>query len=1067
MKILSRICSTLFLLSIAWTTIYAQQIKVSGKVVDDTNEMLPGVTISIKGTTVGTITGNNGVYSLTVPDKSAILVFSFIGFKNQEVLVGDQSVINIQLEPTILNLDEVIAVGYGTQKKSDITGAVASLDLKTLEERPQTNLTQALQGNIAGVNVTTSAASAEDNASILIRGQNSITASNNPLIVLDGIPYSGGLGSISPNDVASIEILKDASSSAIYGARGANGVILVSTKQGKKGKTKLSYNGIYSFDEIAHLPDMQDASDFWAYRWERGVTNPTHILGISSHETLASRISQAFSGNETNNTMINAFMQGYPGQTWDSVVNGIISKYDPYTTDYETLKQIAAEFAFPAGGRNTDWVDLATRLGHKQRHNVALSGGTEQANYYTSVDYNNVEGIAVGDDYKSVVFRINLNLKIRNWIKFGTNTHIGFYDRSGSAASFGGSGGAFLADPTYFSHNEDGSISSNPDPENVNTVSPLEPLLYDNSDLQKRITTNNFLDIDIPFIKNLQYRLNTGYLWSNRQKRSYKDFNTVAGRKVGGLSSLGDNTGHNWTIENVLTYKKELGLHNIFATALYSAQESLSESGTFTGKGYANDVRSWYQYNDAETKTASQGYSKSSHLSQMIRLNYGYNSRYLLTATARRDGYSAFGDSKKFGVFPSVALGWNIANESFAKNWDVIDVLKLRASWGINGNEAVSAYSTLPTMAGRNYIDEFGNVLYGYYPSKLQNPDLGWETTESYNLGLDFALIRGRIRGALETYKSATSDLLLNETISAINGTTKITRNIGETSNYGIELQLSTVNIDNRTFSWRTDFNCSTFNTEIVNVGLYDEEGNPMDDIASGWFIGHPVATNYDYVFDRVLQKSDFVTDENGDYVLNIYQAYQLREEVANEVVSYQAPFPGKPIVKDIDGNGIIDGDDRQIIGDRMPDFIAGLTNTFKYKNLTFSFFLNGVWGITRRNDMLNVLQYGGTRRMGGVEFWTPENGATDMPGVNLTGTVGQNLYVYQKANYVRIQDITLSYDLPQRWLSAIAFNDLTAFVNIKNAHTFTEWDGLDPEYSGVAGIPRARSYVLGLRFSF
>ena len=1046
---------------------YQNKKSVSGKVTDSSGNPLPGVTVVVKGTMQGTITDVNGDYSILSLPNNTTLQFSFIGMQSQEFVVGSQSTINVQLEVDAIGIEEVVAIGYGSQKKRDITGAVASFDASVLEKRPQTNVMQALQGMVAGLNISTSSSTAEDDASMFIRGENSISASNTPLIVLDGIPYEGGMSSISPNNIKSIEVLKDASSTAIYGSRGANGVILISTKQGTESKLKVSYSGYYSVDGIAYMPDMQDASEYWDYSWERLVTNPLGILTTQSTTSLYSKITSAFSGDENSNTEIASFMQGYPDQTWYTFVKGITSKYDTYVSDYETLQEIAKEFAYPEGGRNTNWMDLATRMGHKQRHNVAISGGTKVVKYYTSIDYYNVEGIAKGDDYQSIVFRINLNMNITDWMKYGTNTSIGFYDRSGVTVSVGGSNGAFVFNPLYIPYNDDGSLNIYPDPNSASTSNPLESLLYKNSDLQKRITTNNYLDIDIPRVKGLNYRLNTGYIWTDRNQKTYYGQDTYVGINNDGKLTISDDTSYDWTIENILSFKRNFGAHKIFLTALYSAQEQLYESNDYTGLGFDNDTRTYYQLGSANTITSSADYTKKTYLSQMLRANYGFDERYLVTATVRRDGYSAFGSSNKFGIFPSIALGWNIANEKFASDWGKIDVLKFRLSLGKNGNNAISAYATLPTMSSSTYIDEDGNTLYGYYAKKLENSDLGWETTVSLNGGLDFTLFGGRVRGSLDAYKSKTSDLLLNETISSLNGTTSITRNIGKTSNRGIELQVSTVNINNDLFSWKTDATLSTYDSEIVDVGLYDDNGNPTDDVSSEWFIGHPVDVNYDYVLDRILQKDDFITDDNNNYVYDDNGSYQLKDDVAEDVVVYGDAFPGKPIVKDINGDGLISGsDDKEIIGKTIPSLTAGMTNTFKYKNWTLSFFLNSVWGITRKNELVNSSGYNGDRKMSDISYWTPDNASTDIPGINISSTTAQTLYLYEKANFVRLQDVTLAYDLPESLLQTIGFSNFSAYINVKNAYTFTNWRGLDPEYSSVRGIPRVRSFILGLRFS-
>jgi len=916
--------------------------------------------------------------------------------------------------------------------------------------------------------VVSSTSSAEDAATIQIRGQNSIKASNNPLIILDGIPWDGGFSSINPNDVESMEVLKDASSTAIYGSKGANGVILITTKKGS-GELKVSYSGHYSWDEIAHLPDMQDAGQFWASSWEQDKTNYMSRPGDQSVVDLYD-LFDTKSFDELN-PLVQAFMQGYPGQTWDEVSGAILANYpSDMHHDRATLLLIAEDFAYPAGGRNSDWLKAATRTGHKQSHSISISGSTDKLRHYLSGTYDKAEGIAIGDDFERMMFRINLDYDLLDWVNYGTNTSFGFYDRSGVPAEFHGNDGAFLLAGVYNIYNEDGSIDLSPKEGDTGVTNPLENLLFDNEDKETRLVSNHYLDVAVPGIKGLHYKLNTGFTWKYRNSRTYKGANTVEGAKTPqGKLSIQNTKGYSWTIENILSYDREFGKHHVFLTGLYSADESLNDQNGTLASGFVSDDLTYWSAPKAENLTPTASYWKRNHISQMFRANYGFDDRYLITGTVRRDGYSAFGDDTKYGVFPSVALGWNIANESFMETVGMVDILKLRASYGVNGNEAISPYTTLPNLSsGYNYISPTGTVQYGYYPQKLANTVLGWETTESYNIGLDYTLLNGKVRGAIDAYTSRTYDLLLNETISAVNGTTSIARNIGETKNKGIEFQVSTVNIDNGELFWRTDFNATAYRTEIVNVNQFDEEGNPTDDIASKWFLGHPVKVNYDFVMDRILQKEDFITDTEGNYVLDANDAYQLKDP-ESVVTDVNNPYPGMTLVQDTNGDGEIGDADKVIIGDRIPDFMAGMTNTFKYKNWTFSFFLNSVWGVSKKNEFLVYTNLGPERQIANIPFWTPENPTTELPGIN-DGNRDKTLYPYTDVNFVRIQDVTLSYTFPE----IIGLSNFEIYANVKNLHTFTNYEGIDPEYDETANtnianarIPRTRSLILGLRMSF
>ncbi|MBY5959388.1 SusC/RagA family TonB-linked outer membrane protein [Membranicola marinus] len=1038
-------------------------LNVSGTVTDETGGPLIGVNIKVKGTNKGTSTDLEGRFIFRDVNEQATLVFSYVGYQTQQVELKGRTNISVTMTEDLQTLDEVVVVGYGTQKKSDVTGSVVSFDTEILESRPQTNLIQALQGNVPGMTVTTSGSSAEDGATILIRGQNSITASNSPLVIMDGVPYNGSFSEINPNDVKRIEVLKDASSTAIYGSRGANGVILITTKSGQAGKMRINYSGMYSFDNIAHLPDMQNASEYWADRIERNVINV--LTQPSNTESLRDRLYEVFNGEDTE---ISAFMEGYPGQTWDGFIDNLLSQYPDNVHDRGTLLSLADDLAYPTNGRDIDWIDLATRTGHKQQHSLSVSGGTEQTKYYLSGIYTNTTGIARGDKFEKMTFRVNLDQRLLKGLHYGTNTQIGFFDRGGHAATWGGNSGAFMLSPLYVPFNENGTINLSPIPEDTKIQNPLEPLLFENEDNETRVITNHYLDWEIPGISGLKYKLNTGFTWNANDNKTYKGLNTVTGRIDGGNLHIGNFKDNSWIIENILSYHKEMGLHSLFFTGLYSAQENKRENNRINGRGFANDVMSFFQPAQAQILTADAAYARKGYISQMLRANYSYDNRYLITATLRRDGYSAFGDDTKFGLFPSVALGWNLANESFFADMTAFDQLKLRLSYGENGNEAIGPYSTLPRMSSKNYISPDQTQLFGFFPQRLSNPSLGWETTKSLNAGIDFSLKSGRFSGSLDVYTSRTSDLLLNETISAINGTTSILRNIGETLNHGAEVQLSSINMSSRDFSWETIMNFSTYQSEIVQVGLKDDDGAYIDDVASQWFIGHPVNVNFDYEVDRILQKEDFMVDGSGVYILDENNNYQLRPEVAEEIVLVtNTARPGQPILRDVNGDGVITGsDDKVIHGNRNPDFLAGLTNTVRYKSWSFTVFLNGVWGVTKANGLINSRSIGPRRKLN-INYWSPENPVNTYPGINAGSQLNVPGYApYHKADFIRLQDISLSYKVPGSTLIRWPVSGIEGFINVKNAYTFTSWQGLDPEYSSQSGVPRARSFIFGLRLT-
>jgi TonB-linked SusC/RagA family outer membrane protein len=954
---------------------FAQNKTISGTVKGDDTMLLPGVTVVVKGTTQGTVTNVSGEFNLPNVSEDAILQFSFIGMKAQEIPVAGVSTLNVVMESETLGLDEVVVVGYGTMKKSDLTGSVVSINEEALLSRPSVNLEQMLQGNMAGLSLSVDGNSAEgSNNTLNIRGKSSISAGNSPLIILDGVPFEGSLSEINPNDVGSIEILKDASSAAIYGARASSGVILISTKKGERGKMITSYNGYFGFDPMVNVPKLLDGSTFYELKTARDLATTT------------------------------TEDEGY------------------------------------AEGRSTDWLSLITQTGKRQEHNISFRGATEKTNYYVSAGYTDVQGIAIGDEYTRFLFRVNLEQKLNSWISFGTNSQFGYYDRSGVEANFGN---AYIMNPLGEAYNEDGSMKLYTWEDAVYNVNPLNTTLYENSDITRRFFTNNYIQMDFPFLKGLTYKLNTGYDYSSRLAQTYRGLDTDAGLTTSGSLDVNSFYEENWLIENIVSYSADFGKHKIFITGLYSAQNEWNDTEKLHAEGFPNDVMTYYQADNATLIEPSSNYSENAHLSQMVRAHYSYDSKYMLTATVRRDGYSAFGADQKFGIFPSVALGWNIAEESFMQNADALDQLKLRVSYGSVGNEAISSYSTLSTLSSINYVDADGNTLFGFYPEDIGDASLSWETSKSINVGVDFGFFNSRLRGLVDVYYGRTTDLLLDKSISAVNGTDNITQNIGETKKRGIEFQISSINISKPNFTWSTNFNIAHNRSEIVNVGLTDENGNYTDDVGSKWFIGEPIDVDYDYAFDGIWQEDTEDTPQGS-------------------------VTAGDIKVKDADGDGEITTDDRIIQGQADPDFIAGMTNNLKYKNWSFVVFVNASYGINKVNDFLSTNDQDLRYNRYPVEYWTAENMSNSYSRNDRTqNTNSYGVDFYRDANFIRIQEVTLSYDFPKTVLDRIGFSNLNMYVNVKNPLTITNWKGLDPEFDDQLDKPQNMTYLFGMKFSF
>lgn len=955
--------------------------QIRGKVTDgDRNEPFAGVTVQVKGTQRGTFTDASGIFSINA-DQGEALSFSFIGYKPAERIITGNGDINIILYPDEKQLDEVVVVGYGVQKKSDVTGSVASISTETLESRPNANLIQSLQGSVAGLSISITGSNAEGSATTTrIRGSRSITASNAPLVILDGVPYSGNWSEINPNDIQSMEILKDASSSAIYGARGANGVILIQTKKGKDGdKVLVSYDASITSSTAINIPKMMDGPTFGAYKLEAGLV-------------------QSF-------------------------------------TEAEMYGQNAT----------TDWVDLALRTGFDQQHNLSLRGSGNNSRYFISGNYTSNKGIAKNDDFSRIMLRINFDQTVNKFITIGTSTQYGFYDRSGNAANFDA---AFTMNPLGRPFTESGEIRLSTWEDASYDRNPLSSLNDVNVNHKNVLVSNNYLDVNLP-VEGLTYKLNTGYTYQTQAEQNYQGRNTYEGLQSNGALEISNNYQVDWLVENILSYSRLFGKHKIFLTGLYSAQGYKQESNGIKASGFPSDVMTFYQPGKASFMLPSASQDKSNHLSQMARANYSYDSRYLVTATVRRDGFSAFGADRKYGLFPSLAFGWNITNESFVKDSqfkEVVNNLKFRVSWGKNGNEAISPYASLPNLRSLDYLSSDHSTLFGFYPSRLASALLGWETTTSTNIGFDFGILNDRISGSLDYYLTKTFDLLLSRSIPPINGASEILENIGQTKGSGIDFQISSVNMDRNNFRWSTTLSFIHNRTELVDVGLYGTNGEPIDDLASEWFIGHEVNVNYDYLFGGIWQEGE---STEPDKIAGFIKYIDVND----------------------DGD-ITPGEDKQIIGKRTPSFTAGLSNTFTYANVSLSIFINGSVGETRPNYLLTPATLSYRQNQLEKVFWTPEDPINTYPANIPDGSVNlRRMYFYEKTDFLRVQDVSLSYTFERKLIEKAGFSRLEAYISVRNLFTLTNWSGLDPEFTSSGSvqraIPQTRQLTFGIRTSF
>ena len=972
---------------------------VKGQVTDKNGDPVIGATVKVKNAQAGTVTDYDGNFVLNVHNPGT-LVITYIGYLTKEVTFNLGQTLNITIEEDATALDEVVVVGYGVQKKSDVTGSVTSINKDRLSKLPVTNVLQAVQGAAAGVTITQGSSIPGDAPSALVRGRNSINAGTGPYIVVDGIPISksgGSLNDINPADIESMEILKDASATAIYGTNGANGVILITTKHGKDGKPTVSYNGYVGFEDFAKKMDFCNGA----------------------------QITQRYKDYVAQN----------PGETM----------YNDYVKNQN-------EAAAQAAGQETDWIyDMVSQTGIIQDHNVTVNGGAERIKYFISGDYMSQKGVLKGFNYKRYSMRMNVDADVTNYLKIGTNSYIVSHNRDGGRVNF------LMAEamsPYGQVYNEDGSYCIYPMYTESLFFNPMRDVNQDHERRQWNINLNAYAEMDFGNIwkplAGLRYKFNFGYSFVPRRENYY---NGTEQNDQNGYGYIFNAETQSRTVENILTYAKDIQKHHFDITLLYASSRKKYHDNTATGAKFINDELSWHNLGGGGTQTAKSYTDLYKTVSQMGRLNYSYDSRYLFTFTVRRDGSSVFGNDNKFGVFPSVALGWNIANEKFmekAQGW--LNNLKLRLSYGKAGNEAIGVYETLAKMSN-NALTMDGQSATALYPSsRMGNSGLGWETTKTFNIGLDFGFLNNRINGNIDFYTSTTTDLLLQRNLPKISGYSNVYMNMGKTANKGLEVTINSKNIVTKDFTWGTSLVWSWNKNEIKD--LY---GDQKDDLGNRWFIGQPISVIYDYVMEGIWQKDEI---DRGDHLKQDPQAQ-----------------PGDVKLADLDGDGKITPEgDKKIQGQTTPKWIGGLTNTFTYKNLTLSIFIQTVQGLKRNNSLLAMASDEMGRRNSTTEigYWTEANPSNEYRSLSKTS----NRWGYgfpRSAAFTRVKDITLSYQFPAQICNMLHLNALTVYASGRNLWTFTSWKGWDPESDitqrGWGGYennyPMTKSMVFGLNVTF
>ena len=983
------------------------QGKIQGRVLDTNGEPIIGASVVEHGTKNGTVTDINGDFSLNSAGSTPLLDVSYIGFESQRVQVKDGKSIVVNLKENSQDLNEVVVVGYGSQKKSDLTGGVIAIDQEKLNLVTTNNLMDRLAGQIPGLSITAGNAAPGEEQSIRVRGVNSLSASNDPLVVLDGIPYSGSLGDINPDMVENMSVLKDASAAAIYGARGANGVILILTKKGKVGKAMVSYKGQVGYSEPERRLNMMKGEEYIKYL-----------------------------------------------QDYYHLKNGI---------DYAELtpeKVLGAdEYANYLAGNETDWQDVIFRKGFTTNHEVNISGGTESTTYIASVSHMVQNGVMKNSDMQRTNVALNVTQNLGKWLKIGVNMQATEKTLGGPSPSLEG---GLKMSPYASVYDEDGAIIDYPMQRNTLFSNPLANINADYDRKFRNIFISSFADIQLP-VKGLSFRTNFGYNYRSSFVGSYYGRNTLSGKTTSGSASISNRHYYDYTWENVLKYERVFGEHKLEATGLFSMQETNNQYSSQSAECFMSDDYSYHNMNAGE-KNISVGSSltETSMLSYMLRLNYSYKSRYLLTLTGRKDGYSAFGVNNKYAFFPSVALAWNVNSESFmagCEKW--LDQLKVRVSYGSNGNQAINPYQTLDRLSAvKKYL--FGDgatpVNGVYLPTNgVGNPNLKWETTNTFNGGLDYSLLNGRLFGSFDFYVSNTKDLLMSRSVPYMNGYRSIMDNIGSTRNIGLEFVLTSVNFRNKNFEWKTTFNLAWNKDKITKLA-----DDAKEDLTNKWFVGESSRVYYDYNVIGVWQSTDPTWDAEKKKFIN-----------ADGKEIQAGAKPGSAKLEDVNNDGVINASDKKIIGSKLPSITGALTNNVKYKDFYASLVMTGLFGQWRQVHDYNFDRWMPEfNYLSGMGYWTEDNP---------TNEVTSPVYVpfskhgfYKRMNYVHLKNVTVGYNLPKSIARSlgmqavrcdVSVNNIYTFSNIKNALNFDSTQ--DDEKGAVIGYPTARSYVFSLNVSF
>ncbi len=996
-------------LLIIFPPVFSQELEVEGLVVEaKTGEPVPGASVRVKDSSVGTITDINGRFTLDTRN-GEVLMITFVGMLSREITLSDQSFIEIRMEQDIQGLEEVVVVGYGTRKKSDLTGSVVSIKTEELNEVPTTNLGEMIRTRAAGVEVSLGSARPGGSSTILIRGRNSLSGDNDPIFIVDGVPLTN-IDALNSRDIQSIEVLKDASAQAIYGARASNGVILVTTKRGHEGKVAVSYDFYAGLQTVYTNFEVYDGEEWLELRRE----------GYRSDNATA-----------------------YP---WlDTASNW--KEYFPN----ENIADDVMLAALDSTG-SIDWLDLVTDPAWMQQHNLNISGGSENTKISTTFGYFDQDGVRPKSGFKRGSFRLNIDQKVGKKLILGANT---YYSKSEQQREAGSSYYDFIyLPPLAQPYDDNGNLQLYVTRDDRHRNPLFNNQESDRDVFRDKILLNIFADLEI--LPGLKYRLNSSIQDDKTRDYQYLSTNHERGREYaeeggnGGEASKFNSHAFEYLLENILTYQRDFGSrHSLDLTLMQSANARKYESILQTTRNFNTDILGYDGIADGTVVLAPQTNGSSwSMLSYMGRLRYGLMNRYLLTFTARIDGSSVFGPDNKYALFPSVAFAWKIHEESFLQSQDKLSNLKLRISYGSIGN-TYSPYQTQPVTDPYAYTFGGGETMVGYLPGITDFPNYGlrWETSSTLNGGLDFGFLRGRIYGTLEVYNTITTDLLVRKSIPSAYGYTEITANLGKTQNRGFEGILNAVLVSKPDLKWSLNLSYSRNRNKILEIdGTVDENGDPVNDVGNSWFIGEPINIYYNYEFDGI---------------------WQMEED--NSLMP--AARPGDVKLVDQNGDSQITPEDDRIIYYRDPDWYGTFSTNLSWKGIDLiAVFYAKVGGI-RSNPYLYNGNYGAYKPAFNsvkVGYWTPENPSNKYARPYVDGDQSQHKTIlgYQDASYFRLRTLTVGYNFPYSLTEKLRISNLRIYFTGTNLWTKTEYLSYSPE-ANPESYPEGKTYTFGINVTF